>query len=136
MADRASAFELTLSGIRLRLLGWDDGPPADFSPLYEGEIFPSVSMRAPRRAEATLWTSGNRAFIVPRGVTLAALLQMASDRQLLPKGLDSELSRFGNRYPIDAVRPLIQNLTELAQRWKNLVGIEVFKHMRRPYPIE
>jgi hypothetical protein len=116
MADKAPSFELTLSGIRLRLLGWEDDPLVEFSPLCEKEIFPSVSMRAPRRAEATLWTSGNRAFIVPERLTLAAMLAIASQRELLPKGLDSELLKCRNQYSIDAVRPLIQKLTELADR--------------------
>jgi len=116
VVDKAPAFELTLSGIRLRLLGWEDSPPVEFSPLYDGEISPSVSMRAPRRAEAALWTSGNRAFITPKGLTLAAMLEMAGERQLLPKGLGPELSEARNRYSIDVVRPLIQKLTELADR--------------------
>jgi hypothetical protein len=110
------AFELTLSGVRLRLLGWDDDRQVEFTPLYEGEIFPSVSARAPRRAEATLWTSGNRAFKSPKGLTLAAMLEIASDRQLLPKGLEPELFRCRSQYPIDAVTPLIQKLTALADR--------------------
>jgi hypothetical protein len=115
-AVKSPAFELTLSGVRLRLLGWDDDLQVEFSPVYEGEIFPSVSARAPRREEATLWTSGNRAFKAPKGLTLAAMLEIASERQLLPKGLESELFRCRNRYPIDAVTPLIQKLTALADR--------------------
>jgi len=110
------AFELTLSGIRLRLLGWDDDLQVEFSPLYEGEIFPSVSARAPRRAEATLWTSGNRAFNSPKGLTLAAMLEIANERRLLPKRLEPELFRCRNRYPIDAVTALILKVTELADR--------------------
>jgi len=116
VADKVPAFELTLSGIRLRLLGWDDDAQVEFAPLYEGEIFPSVSMRATRRPEASLWTSGNRAFIAPRGLTLAAMLEVASERHLLPKGLGPELLRSRNRYSIDAVRPLIQKVIELADR--------------------
>jgi hypothetical protein len=115
-AVKPPAFELTLSGVRLRLLGWDDDLRVEFSPLYEGEIFPSVSARAPRREEAALWTSGNRAFSAPKGLTLAAMLEIASERQLLPKGLEPELFRCRNRYPIDAVTPLIQKLTALADR--------------------
>jgi hypothetical protein len=114
--SKVPAFELTLSGVRLRLLGWDDGTRVLFSPLHEGEIFPSVSMRAQRRAEAALWTSGNRAFTVPKRLTLAAMLEIANERQLLQKGLAPELLKYRNRYPIDAVRPLIQKLTDLAHR--------------------
>ena len=114
--DNAPAFELTLSGIRLRLLGWDDDAQVEFSPVHEGEIFPSVSMRAPRRADAALWTSGNRAFLAPKGVTLAAMLEIANGRELLPKGLGPELLKYRNRYSIDVVRPLIQKVTELADR--------------------
>jgi hypothetical protein len=115
-AIKPTAFELTLSGVRLRLVGSDDDFQIEFSPLYEGEIFPSVSARAPRRVEATLWTSGNRAFKSPKGLTLAAMLEIAMERQLLPKGLESELFRCRNRYPIDAITPLIQKLTALADR--------------------
>jgi hypothetical protein len=109
-------FELTLSGVRLRLLTSKGAKVAGFTPLYEGEVFPSVSMRAPRRSEAALWTSGNRAFAVDQVTTLAALVAIALDRNLLPKGLDTELLPTGNFLAIDAVESLIHNLVGLAER--------------------
>lgn len=116
LGQKVPAFELTLSGVRLRLLGWDDDSTFEISPVDQGEIFPSVSMRAPRRAKGALWTSGNRAFSAPKRLTLAAMLEIAVEHGLLPKGLETELSTSRNRYSIDAVRPLIQKLTNLAER--------------------
>jgi len=113
---KTPSFELTVAGIRMRLLGWNDDGGEALVPLYTGEVFPSVSMRAPRRAEATLWTSGNRAFKAPGRLTLAAMLEIAARRQVWPKGLDPEVSRLRNYSSIDAVAPLIQNLCELADR--------------------
>jgi hypothetical protein len=115
-SPKAPSFELTVSGIRIRLLGWEDDGVGDIIPLHTGGVFPSVSMRAPRRAEATLWTSGNRAFKAPRLLTLAAMLEIAALRQVLPKRLEPELSRSKNCCSVDAVEPLIQKLTELADR--------------------
>ena len=100
----------------MRVLGSDDVESRELLPIHVGEVFPSVSMRAPKRSEATLWTSGNRAFKAPRGLTLAAMLEIAADKKLLPKGLEPELSAHRNRYAIDAVRPMIQKLSELAHR--------------------
>ena len=112
-----SGFEVTLSGIRLRLL--DAGPtdaPLKMMPIHAGEIFPSVSMRAPRRAEASLWTSGNRAFSVAYTACLTALVAIAEQRQLLPKGLAPRQLLPRNSGPIDGVERLIQNLVDLADR--------------------
>jgi hypothetical protein len=110
------AFELTLAGVRLRLLTSGATQEARLKPLYQDEVFPSVSMRAPRRSEATLWTSGNRAFAIERRSALTALAAMARDRNLLPKGLSSKLLPLGNSQAIDAVKPLIQKLSELVDR--------------------
>lgn len=116
-STKPAGFELTLSGVRFRLLnsGRKEGVP-ELTPLHDGEIFPSVSIRAPRRAEATFWTSGNRAFRVTFDLALAAMTTMAQARQLLPKRLDSKPSLIGNPNSIDAVESLIQKLTELADR--------------------
>jgi hypothetical protein len=73
-------------------------------------------MRAPRRSEAALWTTGNRAFTIERRSALTALVAMAHDRNLLPKGLNSELFPLRNLQAIDAVEPLIQKLHELVDR--------------------
>ena len=116
-AHKTPAFELTLDGIRIRLLGWENNDGSgDIVPLNSGEIFPSVSMRAPRRAEAVLWTSGNRAFKAPRRLTLTAMLEIAARREVLPKGLEGKHSQIKNDCPIDAVEQLIQKLFDLADR--------------------
>lgn len=110
-------FELTLAGVRLRLLQAKlSDPSVELVPIYEGEIFPSVSMRAPRRSEATLWTSGNRAFSVGYSAGLAALIAISNERGVWPKGLDRELSLSRNMRAIDGVQPLIQKLVGLADR--------------------
>jgi hypothetical protein len=116
LADR-SGFEVTIAGVRLRLLDAADGRcTADLAPIHPGEIFPSVSMRAPRRSEAVLWTSGNRAFSVDHAACLAALAAIAVDRRLLPEGLYSKLSFARKPGAIDRIDPLIQKLLELAER--------------------
>jgi hypothetical protein len=117
MPTKCAGFEVTLSGIRLRLL--DAGPrgtSAELIPIYDGEIFPSVSMRATRRSEACLWTSGNRAFAVDQAACLTALATIADRQGLLPKGLGPKLSLPRNAKTIDGIESLIQKLSELADR--------------------
>jgi hypothetical protein len=110
-------FEVTLAGVRLRLLDVaPDRGTADLVPIHPGEIFPSVSMRAPRRSEAVLWTSGNRAYCVSHSACLAALATIAEDRRLLPEGLYSKISPARKPETIDRINPLIQKLLELAER--------------------
>jgi hypothetical protein len=112
-----SGFELTVAGVRLRLLDVAAGRgTAELVPIHPGEIFPSVSMRAPRRSEAVLWTSGNRAFVVEHAACLGALARIAVDRQLLPEGLYSKISTPRKPESIDCIDPLIQKLLELAER--------------------
>jgi hypothetical protein len=127
-----SGFEVTLSGVRLRLLNVaQERATTDLVPIHPGEIFPTVSMRAPRRTEAVLWTSGNRAFSVEHKACLAALVTIAEDRRLLPEGLYPELSPVGNPMTIDRISPLIQKLLELAEREfaeaTNLLGSEAWE---------
>lgn len=110
-------FELTLAGVRLRLIDVAESQStADLVPLYLGGIFPSVSMRAPRRSEAALWTSGNRAYSVEHSVCLAALAAIALEKGLLPEGLYSKISSGRKPDTIDRINPLIQKLLELAER--------------------
>jgi hypothetical protein len=116
IATTLPAFELTLAGVRLRLLTSGSTQEAGLIPLYRNEVFPSVSMRALRRSEAALWTSGNRAFAIERRSALTALAAMARDRNLLPKGLSLELFPMRNSQAIDVVEPLIQKLNELVDR--------------------
>jgi hypothetical protein len=112
-----SGFEVTLGGVRLRLLDAHVDPgSADLLPIHPGEIFPSVSMRASRRSEAVLWTSGNRAFTVEHATCLAAMAAIAHDRQLLPEGLYLKISPVRKPDAIDRIDPLIQKLIRLAER--------------------
>lgn len=78
------ACELTIGGVRLRLLALGGGGPAMLTPIARGEVYPSVSSRAPGRALANLWTSGNRAFVVNADCARAAMAELArrADRVL------------------------------------------------------
>jgi hypothetical protein len=113
--QKAPAFELTLAGVRIRLLSREDGDEGDIVPIGPGDVFPSVSARAPGRAKAVLWTSGNRAFKAPHLRTLVAMLELSSRRGVLPRGLEGELSRLRLSCSIDTIEPLIQKLVELAE---------------------
>jgi hypothetical protein len=123
---------VTLLGVRLRLLNVaQERATTDLVPIHSGEVFPTVSMRAPRRSEAVLWTSGNRAFSVEHKACLAALMTIAEDRRLLPEGLYPELLPVRNPKTIDRISPLIQKLLELAEREfaeaTNLLGSEAWE---------
>lgn len=112
-----SGFEVTIAGVRIRLLEVPaGGGSAELAPIHPSEIFPSVSMRAPRRSEAVLWTSGNRAFKVEHSACLAALVAIAEDKRLLPEGLYPKISLATKPDTIDRINPLIQKLLEVAER--------------------
>ena len=109
---RPAAFELTLDGIRLKLLLGRPGP-ATLEPLVPGGVLPSVSIRYPGRAAATLWTSTNRAFAVESSRALGAMLALAEQRELvLREGLTKENSVIAASGDIDG----IQRLTHLIER--------------------
>jgi hypothetical protein len=109
------AFELTLHGVRLRLLA-QPAPGLDrIAPLVNGEVFPSVSTRTPGRARANLWTSGNRAFSCPPAATLAALQLLAAEHDLWPKGLDPARTEAQDSTPIDPIH-LVAELARIAAR--------------------
>ena len=111
-----AGFELTLAGVRLRLLSSSASGSATLAPICDGEVFPSVSARAPGRSDANLWTSGNRAFGVNPAAGLRALMSIAAEQNLWPKDLDLELSAFGRPAPIDSIQSLIHKLSDLADR--------------------
>ena len=123
-----TAFELTLAGIRLRLLPRPSGAGMRLIPIWTGEVFPSVSARAPRRSDANLWTSGNRAFAIDPTIALIAMATIASDQGLWPKRLNPQKRMAANFRQIDATRQVIYELTELAKREfteaESLVGAE------------
>lgn len=105
------AFELTLQGIRIRLLAQPAIAQTWLEPLVPGEIFPSVSTRAAGRKRANLWTSGNRAFACDAGLALAALQRLATRHGLWPKGLKMPPIDVRIRQEVDP----IQSLEDLAQ---------------------
>jgi len=72
-----TACELTFAGVRLRLLASPAVGPRYLTPIVEGEVFPSVSSRAPGRGRANLWTSGNRAFCVDPDAARTAMEEIA-----------------------------------------------------------
>ncbi len=105
------AFELTIEGVRLRLIADPAVPATPLTPLVSGEVFPSVSARAVGRDRANFWTSGNRAFACDPRATLHAMLALAARNGLWPKGLDS--AGIGSRDPL-SIDP-IQLADELAR---------------------
>lgn len=109
------AFELTLQGVRLRLLSTPVAGPDRIVPLVNGEVFPSVSTRTPGRARANLWTSGNRAFICPTAATLAALQRLAADHDLWPNGLGPEGTESEDSASIDPIQ-LVAEIARIAAR--------------------
>jgi hypothetical protein len=113
---KAPAFELTLEGVRLKLL-LDRAGPAALDPIVRDEVLPSVSARLPGRERATLWTSSNRAFAVESRAALAALVNLAAARGLeLPMGLDPKDFQHPNAATIDAMQRLTHQIERLATR--------------------
>jgi len=109
------AFELTLNGVRLRLITGPTKPAATLSPIVGGEVFPSVSARAHGREQANFWTTNNRAFECDPEATLRAMLAVASQLGLWPKGLDPEGISSGDSPPVDWI-PLVDELSRIAAR--------------------
>lgn len=110
-----AAFELTLEGVRLRLLASGGNDVDRVEPLVDGEVLPSVSTRTPWRARANLWTSGNRAFVCPPAATLAAMQALAVERDLWPKGLDPKGTEDVDSTSIDAIQ-LVSELAGIVAR--------------------
>ena len=56
--------EVEIDGVRIRVRPHSDsaGGTEDLDSLIPGDVLPSVSRREPRRAQANVWTSGNRIF--------------------------------------------------------------------------
>jgi len=109
------AFELTLEGVRLRLIAGPAAPATPLTPLVPGEVFPSVSARAAGRDRANLWTSGNRAFACDPRATLHAMLALAGQNDLWPKGLDPAGIEASDSPSIDPIQ-LVDELARIAAR--------------------
>jgi hypothetical protein len=111
------AYELTIGGVRLRLAPSAGLGPPLLTPIADGEVYPSVSSRAPGRASANLWTSGNRAFDVNADGARAAMAEIARRADRVLQGrltVDrNDLDRLLGVAPSD---PLIHQLIELLGR--------------------
>jgi hypothetical protein len=113
---RPPAFELTVQGVRLRLL-LDRTGPATLEPIVAGEILPSVSARFPGRERATLWTTSNRAFAVDSTLALPAMVRVAQARGVvLPIGFTGEGIASPDGMIIDAIQTLTHQINQLADR--------------------
>lgn len=111
------AFELTVSGVRLRLLARTGPRPGVEHAAPVCEVFPSVSNRAAGRDLANFWTSSNRCCVMPAAQALNAMLTIARDRGILwPKGLDSEFSLPSSPASIDREQTLIHHLLQTIDR--------------------
>jgi hypothetical protein len=88
-APRSS--ELSVSGVRLRLVAGPRTAGPNLDPIDNHEVFRSVSARAPGRERATLWTTTNRAFAVDYHLAHDALGELAAvsraDGQVLHLGI-------------------------------------------------
>ena len=108
--------ELTVAGVRLRLVPGDGGCSSALVPIDAQEVFPSVSARAPGRSRATLWTTTNRAFEVDVESAREALARLAHDPELLHLGLNPKRNESFALQRVAAESQLIHQLTELVGR--------------------
>lgn len=116
LAFKPPAFELTLDGVRLKLL-LGRGGPRSLTPIVEAEVVPSVSARFPGRERAALWTSSNRAYAVDSHIALLAMADVATQRGLMLLGrLNAGENRRGDSTAIDAIRALTHQIDRLASR--------------------
>lgn len=116
MPCHPAAFELTLDGVRMKLL-LDRSGPSRLEPVVAGGTLPSISARFPGRERASLWTTSNGAYAIDPRLALVALGALAADHHVvLPQRLTSQ--DFGSEDPgtIDATRELTHHLADLATR--------------------
>ncbi len=108
--------ELSVTGIRLRLVPGGGAGGEKLTPVDRHEVFASVSARAPGRTLATLWTTTNRAFTVDPSFAHAALQAIARKPEVLHSGFylpENDLSRNPGVATHDR---LIHQLVELVGR--------------------
>jgi hypothetical protein len=111
------ASELTIGGIRVRLTPSAGVRPPLLVPISEEEVFPSVSSRAPGRAGANLWTSGNRAFGVNFDDAHAAMAEIAHRAERVLQGrLTIDRNDLDRLIGVAPSNPLIHQLVELLGR--------------------
>ena len=104
---REPSFELTLGGIRLRLLA-----RAVPDSRLEPAVFPHVSIRASGRERFNLWTSGNRVLAVEPLAGLDALMFLAGEAGLQPEPGSVVPAAPWSRNALDRSHPLIHQLRE------------------------
>ncbi|MDP9423341.1 MAG: hypothetical protein M3Q19_11030 [Pseudomonadota bacterium] len=120
--DAPVATELSVSGVRLRLIPGMRAGGAQLQSVDSHEIFPSVSARAPGRSRATLWTTTNRAFAIDYDLARAALSEIAavgSDSELLPFGFSQQQNDPSAPTSVAVSDGLIHQLIELIGRELN-----------------
>ena len=126
------AFEVTVSGVRLRVLARPavaepistrrpDHPATPtsgrLSAVASTDVFPSVSARASGRGAATFWTSTNRAFSIDPRLALCALAEVARHRGVpLPASFKPGLDAPWRDRNVDAIRTLSHHIDELVDR--------------------
>jgi len=83
--EKASGWvEREIGSIRLRvkLTGEKEGDLFTFKSIVKGDILPTVSSRDKRRAEANVWTSGNRIFKVSNPALFLAYIDNLNDSSM------------------------------------------------------
>lgn len=114
-----AATELTVGGVRLRLVGGGRPGGGLLVPVGGHEVFPSVSARAPGRGGATLWTSTNRAFVVDfdlAAAAMAAIARASGDRGVWQMGISPAESDSAAKPCVAGGSGLIHQLSELIGR--------------------
>lgn len=109
-------IEFSFAGVRLRLVSGDPGGGATLVPIAGQEVFPSVSVRAPGRSRATLWTTTNRAFAVDLAAAQAAFSDLALNPELLQARLYAQQNNTLAENHVETSGELIHQLVELVGR--------------------
>lgn len=114
--ERPRVTELSVAGVRLRLVDGATGGADSLAPIADHEVFPSVSARAPGRSQATLWTTTNRAFSVDVAAAKAAIDELRRHPELLYSGIyRSENDTFPKPRVVPSTK-LIHQVVELIGR--------------------
>lgn len=108
--------ELTVEGVRLRLVRGGQPGNGCLVPLNDHEVHPSVSARSHRRREATLWTTTNRAFVVDFDIARGAMAQIARNPDVLQLGFSLPENDRADETGVARRSGLIHQLSELIGR--------------------
>lgn len=115
------ATELSVGGVRLRLVRGDRRGGGDLVSLGDHEVHPSVSARSVGRSAATLWTTTNRAFVVDFDIAAAAMARIARAPDM-PDMLQKGFSSPENDPPLG---PGVAGGDGLIHQLSELIGREV-----------